>query len=49
MEKMVRASRHELPGFLMLIVGTATDPAGLWVSMHNVDGSWQPLKKQDFD
>ena len=44
MQQMVRASRHELPGFLLLILGTSTNSAGLWISMHHIDGSWQQLR-----
>lgn len=37
MQEMVAASRHELPGFLMLIVGID----GLWMSMHYRQGGWR--------
>lgn len=38
---MVQASKHELPGFLMLIVGTNLDTTGYSLTLHRVDGSWE--------
>ena len=32
-QEMVRLSRHELAGFLLLIVGTLPAPAGLFISI----------------
>lgn len=46
MQAMVRASRHELPGFLMMIVGTDPGSASFWVSMHLVGGSWRRYNLQ---
>jgi integrative and conjugative element protein (TIGR02256 family) len=43
MLKMVRASRHELRGFLMLIVGTKLDASGFSLTMHRVGGGWETL------
>jgi integrative and conjugative element protein (TIGR02256 family) len=43
MLKMVRASSHELPGFLMLIVGTKLDASGFSLTMHRVGGGWETL------
>jgi integrative and conjugative element protein (TIGR02256 family) len=34
MQDMVKKSQHELPGFLMMIVGRAELPKGLWLSLH---------------
>lgn len=34
MDETVALSGHDLPGFLLLIVGTAPFPQGLWVSFH---------------
>lgn len=36
---IVTSSRHHLPGFLLVIVGRRTFPAGLWVSFHSINGS----------
>lgn len=38
-------SKHELNGFILIIVGTSEFPGGLWVSLHNRNGSikLQPL------
>jgi hypothetical protein len=41
MQDMVTASRHELPGFIMMIIGTKVGPAGLWLSMHYLRGGWR--------
>ncbi|WP_082482899.1 Mov34/MPN/PAD-1 family protein [Methylobacterium sp. Leaf123] len=35
---IVRESRHQLPGFLLCIVGRAQFPAGLWLSIHTLSG-----------
>lgn len=35
MVEMVQKSTHQLPGFLMVIVGTTAPPEGLWISMHS--------------
>jgi integrative and conjugative element protein (TIGR02256 family) len=37
-ENVVRESTHELPGFLMCIVGRNEPPNGLWLSLHYRDG-----------
>jgi integrative and conjugative element protein (TIGR02256 family) len=37
MRDMVEQSDHELPGFLLVIVGTAEPPDGLHVSLHTAD------------
>jgi integrative and conjugative element protein (TIGR02256 family) len=36
---LVKSSKHQLPGFLMVIVGTSDTRDGLWVSFHARDGS----------
>jgi integrative and conjugative element protein (TIGR02256 family) len=36
----VQASEHSLPGFLMAIVGRLPAPDGLWLSFHDVRGSY---------
>jgi integrative and conjugative element protein (TIGR02256 family) len=41
MQEMVLASRHELPGFIMMIVGTAPTPVGFSVSLHYGRGGWR--------
>jgi integrative and conjugative element protein (TIGR02256 family) len=41
MQEMVVASRHELPGFIMMIVGTGTGTAGLSISLHYRRGGWR--------
>lgn len=41
MHDMVMASRHELPGFIMMIVGTAAGARGLWVSLHYPRSGWR--------
>ncbi|MBT3071425.1 Mov34/MPN/PAD-1 family protein [Rhodomicrobium sp. Az07] len=38
MDEMVRRSVHELPGFLMVIVGTELSGHGLWISFHSKSG-----------
>jgi integrative and conjugative element protein (TIGR02256 family) len=38
MRDLTKKSRHQLPGFLMVIVGTADAPSGLWVSLHLLGG-----------
>jgi len=43
MNDMVSASRHELPGFLMMIVGTRPGPSGIWLSIHHANGKWSRL------
>ena len=43
MTKMVAASRHELPGFLMMIVGNEPSRGGLWISLHAPTGIWEEL------
>lgn len=43
MTRMVAASRHELPGFLMMIVGTQPSHEGLWISLHSPTGIWEEL------
>lgn len=43
MKDMVRASRHELPGFLMMIVGTRPGRSGIWLSIHYENGEWSRL------
>ncbi len=37
-ENVVRESTHELPGFLMCIVGRRDPPKGIWLSLHYRDG-----------
>lgn len=39
MEKCFQDSRHELKALVMIILGTAPLPSGLWVSLHNKKGS----------
>lgn len=34
MNDLVARSQYELPGFLMIIVGTNSDESGLWLSLH---------------
>lgn len=43
MQQMVSASRHELPGFIMMIVGTSAGATGIWLSLHRPGGTWAPL------
>lgn len=43
MNDIAEKSRHELPGLLLVIVGTADIPDGIWVSFHFPDGHWIPL------
>lgn len=43
MKDMVSASGHELPGFLMMIVGKRPGPSGIWLSIHRANGEWRPL------
>lgn len=38
MEKCFLGSQHELKALVMVILGTAPVPAGLWVSLHNQRG-----------
>lgn len=38
MEKCFLDSRHELKALVMVILGTAPLPSGLWVSLHNQKG-----------
>lgn len=38
MEKCFLGSKHELKALVMVIVGTASPPSGLWVSLHNQNG-----------
>lgn len=38
MNDAVAQSIHELPGFIMLIVGTEAFPGGLWASFHSRSG-----------
>jgi integrative and conjugative element protein (TIGR02256 family) len=37
--RVVRESKHHLPGFLLLIVGRMPFPEGLWASFHSVNGT----------
>ncbi|WP_334151201.1 Mov34/MPN/PAD-1 family protein [Hyphomicrobium sp.] len=43
MVDLVKSSKHQLPGFLMVIVGTIDTQDGLWVSFHARDGSTERL------
>lgn len=38
MERCFLGSRHELKALVMVILGTAPTPTGLWVSLHNQRG-----------
>ena len=38
MAECYQNSRHELDAFVMIIVGTAQGPDGLWIGMHNGEG-----------
>lgn len=40
MERMTMASKHQLPGFLMLIIGTSELPNKIWVSFHSKEQTW---------
>ena len=42
MEDCFKKSRHQLNAFIMVIVGRADFPTGLWVSTHNRD-CWEQL------
>lgn len=42
MKDCFKKSRHELKAFLMVIVGRADFPKGLWVSLHD-KASWERL------
>jgi integrative and conjugative element protein (TIGR02256 family) len=44
MARMVAASSFQLPGLLMLIVGTEPTSDGLWLSLHRRGGWWRPLR-----
>lgn len=49
MEDCFKKSRHQLKAFVMVIVGQAAFPDGLWVSLHN-GAKWERLalsKMQD--
>lgn len=37
--ELVRRSTHNLPGFLLVIVGRQQFPQGLWASFHSVHGT----------
>jgi integrative and conjugative element protein (TIGR02256 family) len=37
--RLVRESKHHLPGFLLLIVGRKPFPDGLWASFHSINGT----------
>ncbi|WP_192739785.1 Mov34/MPN/PAD-1 family protein [Bradyrhizobium sp. OAE829] len=41
--EVVRRSTHHLPGFMLLIVGRAPFPEGLWASFHSTDGTWATI------
>lgn len=43
MVDLVKSSKHQLPGFLMVIVGLHESFDGLWVSFHASKGSSQSL------
>ena len=43
MQDCFRRSQHELKAFVMVIVGRAPFPRGLWVSLHNASGCF-PVK-----
>lgn len=43
MSELVCESEHELPGFVMVIVGQADFPEGLWASFHAGDSRYFPL------
>jgi integrative and conjugative element protein (TIGR02256 family) len=47
MGDLVRQSKHELPGFLLVIVGTDDSPSGLWACLHSRGGADQQLKLRD--
>lgn len=47
MDDLVRQSKHELPGFLMVIVGTEDSAQGLWVSLHTPSGARLTLVDQN--
>lgn len=38
-DEIVRQSTHDMPGFLLCVVGRHAPPKGLWLSLHRVDGS----------
>lgn len=42
MEDCFQKSRHQLKAFVMVIVGRAAFPEGLWVSIHR-DGGFEKL------
>lgn len=44
MQQIARDSQHQLPGFLMIIVGDAALPASLWVSFHSREGGHVKLQ-----
>jgi hypothetical protein len=41
MTELTRKSKYELPGFIMIVVGTEISAAGLWVSLHRPLGCHQ--------
>ena len=43
MAEIVQKSTHQLPGFLMVIIGTHTPPEGIWISMHSRRRTAYPL------
>jgi integrative and conjugative element protein (TIGR02256 family) len=46
MREMVQRSAHDLPGYILVIVGRAIFPSGLHVSFHRKNGSVHALKAQ---
>jgi hypothetical protein len=43
MGEIFEKSIHQLPGILMIIVGTHSPPEGIWISMHSSLGTALPL------
>lgn len=43
MGEIFEKSIHQLPGILMIIVGTTPPPEGIWVSLHSSQGEALPL------
>lgn len=44
MREIFEKSIHQLPGILMIIIGTHPPPDGVWISMHSNQGTSLPLE-----
>tara|TARA_R100000306_G_scaffold57998_1_gene56329 strand:- start:8752 stop:9291 length:540 start_codon:yes stop_codon:yes gene_type:complete len=48
MGEIFEKSTHQLPGILMIIVGTTPPPEGIWISLHSSHGAVLPLPPWSF-